>query len=471
MNTCHCVDVWYVAHTSSWRNQTLRFRVMQFKIVGDPSPEAWSRVRRYAAWMRQVHLGDQSAIVGDTLYKLRQGLPSGGWFPALQDLSLSITESNLPYTDLFFSPHLKKISIYMLWSRRRPEVPHDTLAAVASTISALPTSALQSLSVDVGCSARPACFKDSLSSVVLRCGSSLTEFTSTVPLSDAATNHLIRLPRLRTWHIEGPPPRHSTSSLSLIFPPLTELTLGEGAARGWLSLWERPEDGASTMQDVSPTSRVKDSLKSLNIKDLSILIINTSLTSQIRTFRNLVHLWIRGYCPDEDEGGQCIFGLNNDDVTNLAVALPQLESLSLGVPCPKNTCATTVVCLLQISVHCVKLEELEIHFNSTSIVGDLKNISMDPQFQDLRSLPKCPLSCLYVNGIPLALGEPGLETVVDGMIVIFPSLTQCTGLEWCWNEVSERIRELRKLEILIADMCECSPSYFSTLPNIFPNRR
>ena len=394
--------------------------------------------------MRQVCLDERTVIVEDAFRKLRLNSPAGGWFLALQDLSWCITKSNIPYIDLFISPHLKKISIYMPWLQRYSEVPRDILAAIISTISTLPTSTLQSLSVDVKCVTHVAYFKDFLSSVALRCGPSLTEFASPVPLSDAAINHLIQLPHLRIWHIEGPPPHYSTPSLPLIFPPLTELTLGEGAACGWLSLFERSQDGASTMQGVAPLSWVKDSLKSLDIKELSGHIINISFTSQIRLFQNLTHLWITAHCPDEDDD-QRIFRLNDNDVTNLAVALPRLEFLSLGAPCPKNTCATTIACLLQISVHCVGLKELEFHFNSTRIVDDLENISKDPQLQELRLLPKCTLSCLYVDEIPLTLDEPGLEIVANGIIDIFPSLTCCVGKRRGWVEVSDGIRELRKL--------------------------
>ena len=130
---------------------------------------------------------------------------------------------------------------------RFSDVPRDLLPVIASTISAVPTSNLELLLID---NTRHrmvpwAHFKDSFSSVVLRCGPSLTQFTSPVPLSDAAVDHLIRLPHLRNWRVEGPPPTYSTSHLPLVFPPLAEFTLVKGAARGWLSLFERLEHGVS----------------------------------------------------------------------------------------------------------------------------------------------------------------------------------------------------------------------------------
>ena len=176
----------------------LKFEAMQLRIEGDPSPEAWKRVQRYASWMRGVRVDERSHVVGDALYKLCFSSPAGGWFPALQDLSWCIVESNLPYVDLFVSPHLKKIYIYPPLWWIIPGIPPNHLAVIASTIIALPTSVLQSLCVDIRRAIPPTYLKDFLSSVVLRCGPSLVEFTSPIPLSNAATNHLIRLPHLHT---------------------------------------------------------------------------------------------------------------------------------------------------------------------------------------------------------------------------------------------------------------------------------
>ena len=438
MNTQGEANAWYVAWSYCWRDQTLKFGVTQLRIVGDPSSEAWERVKRYASWMRQVRINERSNAVEETFCKLRLGSPAGGWFPALQDLSWRITGSELPHTDLFFSPHLKRIYVYTPWWWGSSDVSCSILAAIASTISALPASTLQFLSVDVSsCDAPPAYFKDSLSSVILRCGPSLMELTSMVPLSDAAVNHLIQLPHLQIWHIQGPPPTYSNSSLPLTSPPLVKVVL-RGATRGWLSLFQRLEDNVST-RGVTPLSKAKNSLKTLDVEDTSGLIIDVSFISPIQNLRNLVHFCV--WSHEEDD--PCTFKLNDDDVAKLAMALPQLETLLLGNPCIENTCATTVTCLLQISVHCLKLKNLEIHFNTVDIVGDLKNISENPRFQQLRSSPRCTLSHLYVGGIPHVLDEAGVETVANGMIDIFPSIECCGGQHW--DDISGRIAKIREM--------------------------
>ena len=398
-----------------------------------------------------------------TLNKLRPNSPPGGWFPALQGLYLCITESSFSYADLFFSPHLKRIHIYVSWSRDSIALPPGSLQTLASIVSALPTSSLERISMSTSNQTMPwTHFKDSLSSVILRCGPSFTEYDAPIPLSNAALNHLIHLPHLRTWRIHGPPPTYSASSLPLVFPPLKELSFWKGATCGWFPLLRRLEDGASTTQGVTPLSRAKESLKFLRVEDMSGVNVDPSSVSTIQCFRNLVDLRVRVYCPSGDERGQCIFKLNDDNVAELTMALTQLEFLVLGHPCSKNTCLTTVACLLPISVHCSQLKQLETHFNTANIVDDFRNILEDPRFQQLRSLPKCPLTCLDVYLTPLRLDESDLETVAKGMIGIFPSLENCNGFEKGWIKLSEQIMDLQRRarsECTLQAIGECSPMF------------
>lgn len=415
----------------------------KFTIVGDPSSEAWSRAHRYASWMRRVEVYDWPVRAEDTYRKLRLNSPAGGWFPALQSLSWTMTKTNLPYADLFFSPHLKTISVYNSWSPRGSGVPRDLQPSIASAISMLPTSALRSLCV--GYIIPWADLTDSISSVVLRCGPSLAEFTSTIPLSEAAMNHLIQLPHLRRWHIGSPPPSYSIKTLPLVFPPLAVCILGEGVGRGWIPLFERLEHSVSPTQGVTPLSEVKESLEILTVESRPGTATDASFTSTIQIFRNLVDLNVDAFCHSGGYNYECTFKLNNDNVAELVMALPRLESLALGRPCFKNTCATTVACLLPISVRCLKLRSLLIHFNTTTIHDDFKNISGDHRFQELRLLPRCTLSLLDTWETPLTLDEPEFETVASGMVDIFPSLERCIwfGESLSWYTLNGRIKDLQ----------------------------
>ena len=389
-------------------------------------------------------MDERSALGEDTVHKLRLNSPVSGWFPALQDLYWSITKSNLPYADLFFSPNLTKVSIYLSGSWGDSDIPHDILPTIASVIPAIPASALQLLVIHVDPRRVPwAVFKEPFSSVVLHCGTSLTELTSQAPLSDAAISHLIQLPHLHTWFTGGPPPNFPPPLLPPVFPPLVHLALWDNAICGWLSLFQRLECDVPPTQGTTSLSRMKGSLRFLNIRNLYDFVIDTSFTSPIRMFHNLISLNVATRCRDGDVDNRCAFELNNDNVTHLTTALPQLEALFLGHPCFMNTCATTVACLLSISTNCVKLRHLEIHFNTTNIVDDLENIFEDPRLQELRSLPRCTISCLKVYQIPLTLDESGLETVAHGMIDVFPSLKCFEGFIESWDELSERLAKFQ----------------------------
>jgi len=412
--------------------------------VGGPSPEDWNKVRRYASWMRQLYVDEWPNRVDPSGFRLLS--PAGGWFPALQGLAWRITVSNLPHIDLFFSPHLKEITVFTSTSLLRGgKTPPHIMSAITSAISTFPTSTLQHLFVDYshrGIQWAP--FRESFSSLALRCGPSLMEFTSSVSLSSAAINHLIHLPHLHTWRVGGPPPHYSASSLPLVFPPLIKFTLGRGATWQWFSLFERLEHGISATQGITPLSKMKGSLEYLKVEESDPLFpnINVSFIATIKIFQNLAHLDVGAFCYERGEG-RCIFKLDNNDVVALAMALSQLESLLLGHPCFENTCATTATCLLPISVYCIKLQKLEIHFNTTNIVDDLKNISRG-RFQELLPLPRCPLSCLEVSRIPLTLDGAGFETVVNWMMDIFPSLECCQGQGDIWYNISDRLMALRK---------------------------
>ena len=123
------------------------------------------------------------------------------------------------------------------------------------------------------------------------------------------------------------------------------------------------------------------------------------------------------------------------------MALTQIESLLFGRGCFENTCSTTVACLLPISVYCVKLGDPEIHFNTTDIVDDVKNILEDPQLQQLRSLPRCSPTRLGTFLILLSLDKHGFEILLDGMMDIFPPLESCGGTESDWHKLSRRLMD------------------------------
>jgi len=73
--------------------------------------------------------------------------------------------------------------------------------------------------------------------------------------------------------------------------------------------------------------------------------IDAAFISSFFLLPNLVNLSVRLDCM---EVVGCAFSLTNQDVVQLSAALPRLEALDLGPPCPNNTCLTC----LSIAVAC-----------------------------------------------------------------------------------------------------------------------
>lgn len=391
--------------------------------------------------MRQAQI-ELFGLKADALRLVLRNSPPGGWFPALQELFWAVEEANIPYCPIFFSPQLRRVHLFTNW-RGDPTAPPD-LSAVASAVSQLPASTLKLLNLHVRFiwfSSLP--FEESASSLVLRCGPSLTRFSTRTQLSDEALNHLVQLPYLDTVLIDCPPPRCPGTSFPPIFPRLKKLSLGKAGAHGWLSLFGQLENGISAVQGVMPLSRMKKSLVTLKIITAPAPGIDAAFTSVLQIFQNLAILNLDHVCHEDEEDDQCKFTLNDNDVTELAMALPRLRTLILGYPCAANTCATTIACLLPISVHCVGLESLSIHFNTRNIAKDLETAFEDPRFQELRLLPRCPLGQLRTFDMTLSLDESGFETVVNGMVDIFPSLNCCEGNQKIWSTLSTRIVDNR----------------------------
>ena len=142
-----------------------------------------------------------------------------------------------------------------------------------------------------------------------------------------------------------------------------------------------------------------------------------------------------------DKEGSCSFHLTDDDVQDLAVALPFLVALSLGRACRFNACRTTVSSLLSISIHCLGLELLEIHFNTRTITGDIQRLLDEDSG---RGKPRCKLRALRVGRLPLEVqDEQDIGTIATGFLDIFPSLKffpiHCLNFG-IWEELAYMLR-------------------------------
>jgi hypothetical protein len=135
--------------------------------------------------------------------------------------------------------------------------------------------------------------------------------------------------------------------------------------------------------------------------------------------------------------GGCAFGLTDDDIAEIATALPNLVDVIFGRVCPANSCRTTVSSLLFLSTCCKDLRYLEIHFDTTNLCDDLKSIPENPRLRDFCMLPRCQLKRLSVSSAPLLIEKEDYGSVVMGFLGIFPSLRRISGTNW--NKFSSKL--------------------------------
>ena len=363
--------------------------------------------------MPGLHLNEEPPSA-DTLLRLSRGSPDGLLFPKLEWLHWDLEEAGaaLPFFCLFLSPHLRRITLYTGLPIYHP--PSGRMAALTQFLSALPTS-LESLDVGFGQEdADPV--KDALSSFICRCGPFLRSLGTFVPLSDAATLHLMQLPNLSRWETDQGPPQ---VTLTPILQSLEHFDLNGEAALPWLRFLASGEDCAPT----------RERLKFLDLPNGTV--IDSTFLSPVVTLRNLVKLRVNNVACKAAAGG-CSFRLTDGDIEDLAAALPHLKSLRLGEPCDLNTCKTTVASLMSISVHCPDLLLLETHFNVQTIVGDIQGL-LDRGLGHNKT--QCRLQSILVGVIPLELDSTGLRTVTMGFSAIFPHVAHLVGYNGHWPEL------------------------------------
>jgi len=91
----------------------VRYKFSQ-AIEHDPSAEDWTRLRRYASWMRELFIGWKDNITDEGLSRLSSNSPDGVLFPKLEGLDWEVDLSCASiffFFRLFLSPHLKRVSL------------------------------------------------------------------------------------------------------------------------------------------------------------------------------------------------------------------------------------------------------------------------------------------------------------------------------------------------------------------------
>ena len=399
-----------------------------------PTRAEWQRFLRYASWMRQLRLERNSGISDHVLRMISVNSSNGILFPRLRELTWK--GRSYPLERHFLSPHLTHFMF--LCPSHMNGLPDELVSNLTSVVVELQTSSLQSLRIDLHVTGEgiPTNLRDAISSAVIRCGTSLTYLSVPTLLSDAATKHIMQLPKLAEWVARSGPPRIPDLSVSDAFPQLENLKLHTEASLEWLPLFDantrRTPSGQGTY---TPTNRGPCS-KLTTLACWVEVSLDATFISTIMVFRGLVNLSLQPPCFGQ---GACGFHLTDDDIMGIATTLPNLEDAVFGFACSANSCRTTVSSLLFLSALCKNLAWLGIHFNTTNLRRDLKSMAENPRLRDLCALPKCQVTELPASHAPLQLEDGDYEPVVAGFRCIFPSLRGILGKGAGWNRVNSKL--------------------------------
>ena len=373
--------------------------------------------------MRQLCLDSNSGVSDDVLRMISANSSDEVLFPSLRELTWEV--QSYPLDRLFLSPQLKHFVTYS----RLDRLPDELISNLTPAIVELQASSLQSLQIYLGDMEKetPTSLRSATSSAVLRCGPSLTSLSVPTPLSDAATQHVMQLPKLAKWTAWSGPPRIPDLSLSDAFPQLEHLELCTEASLEWLPLFE------ANARRACPGQKPGQRLTALICRER---LLDAAFVSPVMLFRGLVHLSLQPPCSSL---GRCAFHLTDEDIAEITAALPNLVRAMFGFACSANSCRTTVSSLLFFSARCKNLESLGIHFNTKNLHRDLESMVENPRLRDLFALPNCRPLVLLVGYAPLPIEGVDYWPVIEGFWRIFPHFCGVSRMTLGWRKLGFRM--------------------------------
>lgn len=394
-------------------------------------------MRKYASWMRELEFLDNedeiSQHVFDALLRRPHSAPICPRLVKLSWVADSVFGGDFVH---FLSPQLREVH---LASRV------GTQFSFAHAISTLPISSLEAFDLSV---IGDRSVREAVSSLFRTCPKNLTtlKVTHMDQLCDGSwSNIMVLLPRLRNLDTDQFPPTLFPHSAPMFFPSLHQATFRGPAAPRWIHFLSEnngqkvPSDTKSRLRIIAPRLRL--------LYCDSDLELDAAFVSRFRIFRNLCVLRIGGGCSRE----ACAFSLTDEDVSRLAMQLPGLRHLALGIVCPHNRCMTTVNSLLSLSTHCKDLHELWIHFNTRNFARDMKD-SLHNAFR--RTPSRCSLTILDVWLAPLtseAMGGGEVFPTLIGLVDIFPKLQKIRHCSrsppnpWGWQQLDAQIANFQEM--------------------------
>ena len=410
-----------------------------------PSTEEWMRFSTYARRIRHLHARDSQGkrVVSLGAFNLLlMQTPTLGQYllPNLRSIHWEDDSwDNTPFLRLFLNPEL--VSVYIRFPNRDPHLYRP------ATVSLIPTGGLTHLQLDVmGNEDFPL---SALNNLLDAAAETLRSVDLDGELPVAISEKLFQLPNLRFLDVELSGTRISPPAV--VFPSLEKLGISYGESDSWLHTLQNIPDPTLRELDVFFSGSSPIYLQTLTSSLLGAGIERTLVSLEclpegriplteagirpLFLFKRLTVLDLISHCTAE----RCNAQLNDSIISGLAMALPQLTSLSLGgPPCDHVASNVTIASLVALSANCIDLDFLRLHFNANDIItrGTTGNPST--------CIFACKLRTLSVGAQPLPSNNDDILLVTFAILHIFPHLDTISSTGGLWGRVGRGVQLFRK---------------------------
>jgi len=363
--------------------------------------------------------------------------------PNTKSLKLDgVAEDLVSFIPLFLSPGITSIKLSFRYA--------FSGVVAASVVTNLPTLCPNLQAISLHSLPRDPMITTAVSEMFLVTNrNTLQRFNVDHPLTEKASEVIYKLPDLRKLRvvIDGP-----GSLPTLVLPNLTKIYVQYDHDHDWLQGFRGATLGkltSVTFHRMSPSN--DDLLEAFESVALTASIPATlsefvfhPLTSyswrpnyrSLLPFTQLKNLAIWFTCiPD------CLSTIDDDIITDLARAMPKLESLHFGcLPC-KTPTGVTAKGLAALAYCCPRLFSLGVHFQGAGVdPSKIPQVTFDGEPTILRE--ECALTCLQVGSI--CVPDRSASMVALTLLRIFPRLNDILYMDQKWKKVVDAIKRFKK---------------------------
>ena len=360
-------------------------------------------------------------------------------FPHLKILWLwDVTGKFVPFIPLFLSPRTTTISIRFIRS-------NSPTAMVAPMVAAFPALCPNLQEITFNSMPRDPMIVAAVSRMLIASNrNTLRSVCLDSPLTEEARGAISKFPNLRNLSVVI---ERDTSLPSVDLPNLAALTVKYDRGSNWLPMFYGATFGKlESITFISESEQDGDFLEAFERVALTASVQNTLSRlrlyashswnphySSLLPFTQLTNITIGFPCDDD-----CSSKVDDDIITNLARAMPKLQTLQLGEPpCSKIPIGITVKGLVVLANRCLDLYDLQIHFQVASLSTPVAIHRMTSNVESTARRRDCGLSELVVGEIPMP--DDSVSVVALTLARIFPHLGYIDYVDENWEKVLDAI--------------------------------